>query len=173
MPAWYMRNGSTETEMLSFITGCTGSCHFDNFRCSMWWKFRQMVTFPFQWVYLLIAGSLENHFLIVKRLVMFPSRIAITGHSTCHELQHSYSCHVNSSICGRKIMVDPRAYGKYYEASCLHSRRTYRCIEMASQWLCQTITEWVNRDWLMIMKYAGLMLPIPNLPERTCGSQNQ
>ena len=24
-----------------FITGCTGSCHFDNFRCSQWWKFCQ------------------------------------------------------------------------------------------------------------------------------------
>ena len=23
------------------ITGCTGSCHFDNFQCSQWWKFRQ------------------------------------------------------------------------------------------------------------------------------------
>ena len=23
------------------ITGCTGSCHFNNFRCSQWWKFRQ------------------------------------------------------------------------------------------------------------------------------------
>ena len=24
-----------------FITGCTGSCHFDNFQCNQWWKFRQ------------------------------------------------------------------------------------------------------------------------------------
>ena len=24
-----------------FITGCTESCHFDNFQCSQWWKFRQ------------------------------------------------------------------------------------------------------------------------------------
>ena len=24
-----------------FITGCTGSCHFDNFQCSQWWKFCQ------------------------------------------------------------------------------------------------------------------------------------
>ena len=23
------------------ITDCTESCHFDNFRCSQWWKFRQ------------------------------------------------------------------------------------------------------------------------------------
>ena len=23
------------------ITGCTESCHFDNFRCSQWWKFCQ------------------------------------------------------------------------------------------------------------------------------------
>ena len=23
------------------ITGCIGSCHFDNFRCSQWWKFHQ------------------------------------------------------------------------------------------------------------------------------------
>ena len=23
------------------ITGCTGSCHFDNFKCSQWWKFHQ------------------------------------------------------------------------------------------------------------------------------------
>ena len=23
------------------ITDCTESCHFDNFRCSKWWKFRQ------------------------------------------------------------------------------------------------------------------------------------
>ena len=22
-----------------FISGCTGSCHFDNFQCSQWWKF--------------------------------------------------------------------------------------------------------------------------------------
>ena len=22
-----------------FITGCTGSCYFDNFQCSQWWKF--------------------------------------------------------------------------------------------------------------------------------------
>ena len=25
----------------SLITGCTGSCHFDNFQCSQWWKFHQ------------------------------------------------------------------------------------------------------------------------------------
>ena len=24
-----------------FITGCTESCHFDNFRCSQWWRFHQ------------------------------------------------------------------------------------------------------------------------------------
>ena len=24
-----------------FIAGCTGSCHFDNFQCSQWWKFCQ------------------------------------------------------------------------------------------------------------------------------------
>ena len=24
-----------------FITGCPGSCHFDNFQGSQWWKFRQ------------------------------------------------------------------------------------------------------------------------------------
>ena len=24
-----------------FITDCTGSCHFDNFQCSQWWKFCQ------------------------------------------------------------------------------------------------------------------------------------
>ena len=24
-----------------FITGCTGSCHVDNFQCSQWWKFPQ------------------------------------------------------------------------------------------------------------------------------------
>ena len=24
-----------------FVTGCTGSCHFDNLRCSQWWRFRQ------------------------------------------------------------------------------------------------------------------------------------
>ena len=24
-----------------FITDYTGSCHFDNFQCSLWWKFRQ------------------------------------------------------------------------------------------------------------------------------------
>ena len=24
-----------------FITGCTESCHFDNFQCSQWWRFRQ------------------------------------------------------------------------------------------------------------------------------------
>ena len=24
-----------------FITGCTGSCHFDNFQCSQWWTFHQ------------------------------------------------------------------------------------------------------------------------------------
>ena len=24
-----------------FITGCTGSCHFDNFQYSQWWKFHQ------------------------------------------------------------------------------------------------------------------------------------
>ena len=42
----------TETKMSSFwrnfIIGCTESCHFDNFQCSQWWKFRQMKTFPFQ-----------------------------------------------------------------------------------------------------------------------------
>ena len=24
-----------------FVTGCTGSCHFDNFQCNQWWKFHQ------------------------------------------------------------------------------------------------------------------------------------
>ena len=25
-----------------YVTGCTESCHFDNFQCSQWWKFHQM-----------------------------------------------------------------------------------------------------------------------------------
>ena len=33
------------------ITGCTGSCHDDNFGCSQWWQFRQMMAFPFQFQY--------------------------------------------------------------------------------------------------------------------------
>ena len=33
------------------ITGCTGSCHFDNFQCSQWWKFHQNEDIPFQWVW--------------------------------------------------------------------------------------------------------------------------
>ena len=40
-----MGGQNTETQMLSFdeifITGCTESCHFDNFQCSQWWRFRQ------------------------------------------------------------------------------------------------------------------------------------
>ena len=24
-----------------FITGCTGSCQYDNFQCSQWWKYHQ------------------------------------------------------------------------------------------------------------------------------------
>ena len=24
-----------------FLSGCTGSCHFDNFQCSQWWRFHQ------------------------------------------------------------------------------------------------------------------------------------
>ena len=43
----------TELEMLSFdeifITDCTGSCHFDNFQCSHWWKFHQNDDILFQW----------------------------------------------------------------------------------------------------------------------------
>ena len=39
------RHCNTETEMSHFhqifITGCIGSCHFHNFLCSQWWKFRQ------------------------------------------------------------------------------------------------------------------------------------
>ena len=32
-----------------FVTGCTESCHFDNFRCSQWWKFHQNEDISFQW----------------------------------------------------------------------------------------------------------------------------
>ena len=38
---WKFHNGNVEI----VITGCTGSCHNDNY----WWKFRQMAAFPFQW----------------------------------------------------------------------------------------------------------------------------
>ena len=35
-----------------FITGCTGSCHFDNFQCSQWWKFHQNedISVSVQWL---------------------------------------------------------------------------------------------------------------------------
>ena len=32
-----------------FVTDITGSCHIDDFRFSRWRKFRQMITYPFQW----------------------------------------------------------------------------------------------------------------------------
>ena len=31
----------TEYHFNEIFTGCTGSCNFDNFRCSQWWRFRQ------------------------------------------------------------------------------------------------------------------------------------
>ena len=32
-----------------FITGCTGSCHFDNIQCKQWQNSIKMMTFPFHW----------------------------------------------------------------------------------------------------------------------------
>ena len=36
---WHFRKCHHFDEI--FVTGCTESCHFDNFRCSQWWKFHQ------------------------------------------------------------------------------------------------------------------------------------
>ena len=50
VPQLYTLNDSTGIAALKqkcrhfveiFITGCTGSCHFDNFQCSQWWTFHQ------------------------------------------------------------------------------------------------------------------------------------
>ena len=38
--AAYTWNRKCHFEGIS-ITGCTGSCHFDNFQCSQWWKVHQ------------------------------------------------------------------------------------------------------------------------------------
>ena len=44
-----------------FITGCTESCHFDNFLCSHWWEFHQNDNISFQWMWVIrhfgITGS--------------------------------------------------------------------------------------------------------------------
>ena len=52
---WYFKNISSDLQIrllgqpsrvgaglnIKFITGCTGSCHIDNFQCSQWWTFHQ------------------------------------------------------------------------------------------------------------------------------------
>ena len=50
-----------------FIIGCIESCHFDNFRCNQWWKFRQnddiRVSGNQHWY---IPGVLNRHNLLEK-----------------------------------------------------------------------------------------------------------
>ena len=73
-----------------FITGCTGSCHFDNFQCSQWWKFHQNedISVSVQVMKLSIFNSFEDG---TDRLDL-----------RCH-LQ--MSCSNWTSICGTRVEV--------------------------------------------------------------------
>ena len=45
------------------ITDCTESCHFDNFRCSQWWKFRQNDDILFEWWQVRMLGTKYKYFV--------------------------------------------------------------------------------------------------------------
>ena len=54
-----------------FITGCTRSCHFDNFLCSQWRKFRQNDSIPFQYLTIIGFQQIPTLAYIFPRLLEF------------------------------------------------------------------------------------------------------
>ena len=62
-----------------FITGCTWSCHFDNFRRSQWWKFHQTDTISISMTDIMITSWNENTFQISGLLCRNP---LVTGEFT-------------------------------------------------------------------------------------------
>ena len=65
-----------------FITGCTGSCHFDNFQCSQWWKCHENE-------YISVSVKMVGQFLY--------SLICIsTWFDTCFLVKMQYLCHAIS-----------------------------------------------------------------------------
>ena len=59
-----------------FIIGCTESCHFDNFRCGQWWRFRQNEDISVS-VSVMVLNNLShaewNIFVILKGLPQQPA----------------------------------------------------------------------------------------------------
>ena len=66
------------------ITGCTGSCQFDNFRCSHWWQFHQNDRIPYSVVWFCCGHIIT--FASWIRVVMQIFRVASLA------LGQSYDC---------------------------------------------------------------------------------
>ena len=89
-----------------FITGCTESCHFDNFQCSKWWRFRQnddisvsvtveqtivrLVT-PLHslWRHRCDSNPLRRHPITFARFLLPNSHICATKSSVDHSSKHN------------------------------------------------------------------------------------
>ena len=70
----------TETECCHFdeifITGCTESCHFDNFQCSQWWRFHQNDDiFVSVLVTAALKASIKNKNVLCNAYLMHPIEI--------------------------------------------------------------------------------------------------
>ena len=66
------------------ITGCTGSCHFDNFQCSQWWKFHQNEDI---FVSVIIVAFHLNWVLPMPRALQQREIYLLSHHETLHRNQ--------------------------------------------------------------------------------------
>ena len=77
-----------------FITGCTESCHFDNFRCSQWWRFRQNedISVSVHWAFLIIVWNHWYSRSLWWSTSNFVKRVLHDGAMTWKRIPYYWTC---------------------------------------------------------------------------------
>ena len=121
------------------ITDCTESCHFDNFRCSQWWKFRQNDDISVSVSYTLVCKWRPGRWLKTKIPVLTSMAIPmIKIRRSCDRLVLSLSWespYLNSLSFYWNRALPPFLYG--FLTSCWgisHWEKWHFCKHI-SQWL--------------------------------------
>ena len=96
-----------------FITGCTGSCHFDNFQCSQWWTFHQNEDFS---VSMLEANYMVPYFTSRDEVHRWWSLLIYTRNSMRKKTVYEIRLHGNISVCKSRLYM-------YIISICTHGFR--------------------------------------------------
>ena len=90
------------------IIGCTGSCHFDNFQCSQWWKFHQNEDISVSVKWLIWYWRLQMNLTCCTNPTMHQSFIAPLCNRNVHMMCAHFCykiCLMHCGICERWINI--------------------------------------------------------------------